>query len=99
LYQENKELRRELEERTIETSTSQSQAGNENCLKIQLREAQDMIIQPWQEQRVSEEIIAENFKECRSAMDNARLALTSAQAKMKGDAVLWRQVKNMNKHN
>jgi hypothetical protein len=44
LYQENKELRRQLAERTIEMPTSQSRAGNVNWLKRQLREAQYVII-------------------------------------------------------
>jgi hypothetical protein len=48
---------------------------------------------------VSEERITEHFKECRPTMDNARVALTSAQEKMKGNAVLWRQVKNLNRRN
>jgi hypothetical protein len=72
LYQENRELRRQLAERTIETPTSQSRAGNVNWLKRQLREAQDVIIQLREEQRVSEERIIEHFKECRPTMDNAR---------------------------
>jgi hypothetical protein len=48
---------------------------------------------------VSEERIIEHFKECIPAMDNAHAALASAQAKMKGNVVLWRQVKNMNRWN
>jgi hypothetical protein len=99
LYQENKELRRVLAERTVEMSASQSRGGNANWLKRQLREEQDVIIQLREEQRVSEERIAEHFKECRSVMEYACTALASAQAKMKGNAVLWRQVRNMNIQN
>jgi hypothetical protein len=50
--QENMELRRQLAERTVETPASQSRAGNVNWLKKKLREAQDIIIQPREEQRV-----------------------------------------------
>jgi hypothetical protein len=32
-------------------------------------------------------------------MDNDCMALVDAQAKLKGNVVLWRQVKNMNKRN
>jgi hypothetical protein len=32
-------------------------------------------------------------------MDNAHANPTSSQEKLKGNAVLWRQVKNMNKKN
>jgi hypothetical protein len=83
LYQESRELRKQLAERTVETPTSQSRAGqlpptsptmrggNVNWLKKQLREAQDVIIELQEEQRVSEEKITENFKECRPAIDNA----------------------------
>jgi hypothetical protein len=46
---------------------------------------------------VLEERITYNFKECIPTMDNAHTDLTSAQEKMKGNAVLWRQVKNLNK--
>jgi hypothetical protein len=74
LYQENRELRKKLAERTVETSASQSREGNVNWLKKQLREAQDMIIQLREEQRMSEERIMEHFKECGPAMENvARL--------------------------
>jgi hypothetical protein len=99
LYQENKELRRQLAERTIEMPASQSRAGNVNWLKKQLREAQDVIIQLREEHRVSEERIIEHFKECRSTIDNACTTLTSAQEKLKGNMVLWRQVKSLSKQN
>jgi hypothetical protein len=97
LYQENRELRRQLAERTIEMPTSQSRAGNVNWLKKQLREAQDVIIQLREEQRVSEERITEHFKECRPTIDNACITLASAQEKLKGNMVLWRQVKSLSK--
>jgi len=58
LYQENKELRKQLAENTVEMTVSQSQEGNENWLKRQLIEAQDIIIQLREEQRMSEERIA-----------------------------------------
>jgi hypothetical protein len=32
-------------------------------------------------------------------MDNAHVTLANAQAKLKGNAILWRQVKNLNKPN
>jgi hypothetical protein len=60
LYQENRELRKQLAERTVETTTSQSREGNANWLKRQLREAQDIIIQLREEQRMSEERITES---------------------------------------
>jgi hypothetical protein len=88
LYQENRELRKKLAKRVVETSASQSREGNVNWLKRQLREAQDMIIQLHEEQRMSEEKIAEHFRECGSAMENVRAALVSAQTKLKGNEVL-----------
>jgi hypothetical protein len=68
-------------------------------LKRQLREAQDTIIQLREAQRMSEERIAEHFKECGPAMENICAALASAQTKLKGNTVLRRQVKNMKRHN
>jgi hypothetical protein len=70
-----------------------------NWLNKQLREAQDMIIQLCDEQRMSEERIAEHFKECGPAMENACMALASSQMKLKGNEVLQRQVKNMKRRN
>jgi DNA repair ATPase RecN len=99
LYQENRELRKQLAERTVETSASQSREGNVNWLKKQLREVQDMIIQLREEQRMSEERIVEHFKECGPAMENVCAALASAQMKLKGNAVLRRQVKNLKRCN
>jgi hypothetical protein len=58
-----------------------------------------MIIQLREEQRMSEEIIMEHFKECGPTMDNVHAALASAQKKLKGNAVLWRQVKNLKRRN
>jgi hypothetical protein len=111
IYQENRELRRQLAERTIETPASQSRAGqlpptsptmregNVNWLKKQLREAQDVIIELREEQRMSEEKITEHFKECRPTIDNACATLSSAQSKLKRNMVLLRQVKSLNKQN
>jgi hypothetical protein len=91
-----------MTERTIETQASQSQAGqlpptsptmrerNVNWHKKQLREAQDVIIELWEEQRMSEEKITEHFKECRPAIDKTCATLTSAQSKLKRNAVLLR---------
>jgi hypothetical protein len=68
-------------------------------LKRQLKEEQDTIIQLREAQRMLEERIAEHFKECGPAMENVRAALASAQKKLKGNAVLRRQVKNLKGHN
>jgi hypothetical protein len=84
LYQENRELKKQLAERTVETSTSQGREGNVTWLKRQLREAQDTIIQLREAQRMSEERIAEHFRECEPAMENVCAALASAQMKLKG---------------
>jgi hypothetical protein len=106
-YQENRELRRQLAEKIIETPTSQSQAGqlsptspttrenNINWLKKQLREAQDVIIELREEKRMSEERIMEHFKECRPAIDNACATLSDAQLKLKRNGALLRQMKNL----
>jgi hypothetical protein len=89
-------------------TASQSREGNANWLKRQLRQVQEVIIQLCEEQRMSEEIIMEHFKECGLAMENVcgalvnaqtKLALVSAQTKLKGNAVLWRQVKNLKRRN
>jgi hypothetical protein len=92
-------LRKQLEKRTIEETTSQSRGENENCLKRQLKEAQDIIIQLHEEKRMSKQRVTDHFKECGSTMDNVRATLTNAQVKMKGNVVLWRQVKNLNRRN
>jgi hypothetical protein len=90
LYQENRELKRQLTERIIETPVLHSRAGqlpptsattrerNVNWLKKQLREAQDVIIELREEQRMSEEKIIEHFKECKPAIDNACASLSNA---------------------
>jgi hypothetical protein len=48
---------------------------------------------------MSEERITEHFKECGMAMENVCAALANAQTKLKGNAVLWRQVKNLKRRN
>jgi hypothetical protein len=55
LYQENRELRRQLAAKTLEVSASQGHEGNVTWLKRQLREVQDTIVQLREAQRVSEE--------------------------------------------
>jgi hypothetical protein len=55
LYQENRELRRQLAAKTFEVSASQGREGNVTWLKRQLREAQDTIVQLREAHRVSEE--------------------------------------------
>jgi hypothetical protein len=70
-----------------------------NWLKKQLKEAQDVIIELTEEQRMSEEKITEHFKECRPVIDNACAALASAQSKLKRNAIFWRQVKSFSKLN
>jgi hypothetical protein len=44
LYQENRELRRQLTMKTLEVSTSQGHKGNVTWLKRQLIDSQDTII-------------------------------------------------------
>jgi hypothetical protein len=83
-------LRKKLVERTVETSTSQSRDGNANWLKKQFIEAQYMIIQLREEQRMLEEKTTEHFKECGPAMENVYIALVSAQTKLKGNKVMRR---------
>jgi hypothetical protein len=107
IYQENRELRRKLAEKIIETPASQSQAGqrsptsptggekNINWLKKKLREAQDVIIELREEKRISEERIMEHFKKCRPTIDNACATLSDAQSKLKRNAALLRQVKSL----
>jgi hypothetical protein len=46
-----------------------------------------------------EERIVEHFRECESAMENIHVVLDSAQMKLKGNMILQRQVKNMERHN
>jgi predicted RNase H-like nuclease (RuvC/YqgF family) len=55
LYQENRELRRQLAAKNPEVSAPQGREGNVTWLKRQLQEAQDMIVQLREAQRVSEE--------------------------------------------
>jgi hypothetical protein len=106
-YQENRELRRQLAEKIIETPAPQSQAGqlsptsptaretNINWLKKQLIEVQDVIIELREEKRISEGRIMEHFKECKPAIDNACASLSDAQLKLKINGALLRQMKNL----
>ena len=71
--------------------------NNVNGLKKHLREAQDVIIDLREENRMSEETIMEHFKECIPVVDNACATLSSAQSKLKINAVLLTQVKSLNK--
>jgi hypothetical protein len=90
LYEENRELIKKLVERTFKTSMSHSREGNANWLKKQLREAQYVIIQLHEEQRMSEERISENLEKCGPSMENVHATLVSAQTKLKGNTVLQR---------
>jgi hypothetical protein len=54
-----------------------------------------MIIQLSEEHRMLEERIKDHFKECGLTMDNVCTTLPNAQTKLKGNAILWRQVKNL----
>jgi len=61
---------------------------NVNCLKKQLREAQDVIMELREEEGMSEKKITENFKECRPPIDNACETLSNGQSKLKRNVVL-----------
>jgi hypothetical protein len=54
LYQENRELRQQLAENTLEVSASQGHEGNMMRLKRELRKVQDTIVQLCETQRLSE---------------------------------------------
>jgi hypothetical protein len=111
LYQENKELKRKLTERTLEAQTPQSKAGqrsptsptggekNIKWLKKKLREAQDEIIKLREEKRISEEGIMNHYKKCRPAIDNACATISDAQSKLKRNATLLRQVRSLKRQN
>jgi chromosome segregation ATPase len=89
-YQESRELRRHMSENTIEMPTLQSRAGqlpptspttregNVNWLKKHLQEAQDVIIELREEQRMPEEKIIEHFKEYIPSIDYSCASLASA---------------------
>jgi hypothetical protein len=95
LYQQNRELRQQLAAKTLEVSASQGREGNATCLKRQLKEAQDTIIQLCETQMVSEERNVKHFRECVPAMEKVCTALASEQKKLKGNAILQRQVTNL----
>jgi hypothetical protein len=78
LYQENKELRRQLAAKTLEVSASQGHEGNMTWLKRQLREAQDTIVQLREAQRTSEEQNAKYLREREAAGEKVREDLASA---------------------
>jgi hypothetical protein len=99
IYQENRELRQQLVSNTLESSTSHGREGNVTWLKRNLREAQDIIIQLREAQRMSEERNENHFEEFEPAMENIHVALASAHKKLKGNVVLQRQVMNLKKHN
>jgi hypothetical protein len=92
-------LRQQLAAKTLEVSTSQGHEGNTTWLKRQLREAQDMIIQLRETQRVSEERNVKHFRECEPTMEKVCVALASTQKKLKGNVVLQRQVMNLKRRN
>jgi hypothetical protein len=64
--------------------------NNVNWIKNNLREAQDVIIELREKQRMPEETIIEHFKERRPSIDNACASLSGAQSKLKRNAVLLR---------
>jgi hypothetical protein len=64
-----------------------------NWVKKQPREAQDVIIELREEQRMSKEKITKHFKECRQAINNACATLSNARSKLKRNVVLLRQVR------
>jgi hypothetical protein len=86
LYQE-KELRKQLAKRTVETSAAQGREGNVTWIKRQLGESQDTIIHMCEAQRMSEERIVDHFRECEPAMENVRTALASGKMKLKRNMV------------
>jgi hypothetical protein len=68
-------------------------------LNKQLREAQDLIIQLREENRLSELRIQRHFQECGPTITNACATLSKAQSKLKRSALLSRQVQNLKRHN
>jgi hypothetical protein len=111
LYQENRELKRKLTEKTPEAQTPQSKAsqksptsstrGEKNIkwMNKKLREAQDQIIKLREEKRISEEGIMNHYKKCRPTIDNACAVISDAQSKLKRNATLLRQVGNLKRQN
>jgi hypothetical protein len=79
LYQENRELRRQLATKTVEASAAQSHQGNVAWLKRQLREAQDVIVQLREAQRLAKERHEEHPRECEAAGREVCVAPTNAQ--------------------
>jgi predicted RNase H-like nuclease (RuvC/YqgF family) len=79
LYQENRELKRQLATKTAEASAAQSRGGNVVWLKRKLKEAQNVIVQLREAQRLAEEKHMEHPGECGAAEQGVCVALASAQ--------------------
>jgi hypothetical protein len=79
LYQENRELRRQLATKTAEASAAQSHGGNMAWLKRNLREVHNVIVQLREVKRLAEERHTEHPRECRAAEKEICVALASAQ--------------------
>jgi hypothetical protein len=79
LYQENRELRRQLAAKTLEVSVSQGREGNVTWLKRQLWEAQDTIVQLREAQRMSEEQNMKHLREREAVGEKVHADLASAQ--------------------
>jgi hypothetical protein len=81
LYQENRELKRQLATKTAEASTAQSHRGNVTWLKRQLKEAQNIIVQLQEVQRLAGEGHTEYPGEDGAAEQEVCVALALAQEK------------------
>jgi len=68
-------------------------------LNKQLREVQYLIIQLREEKIISELRIERHFRECGPAIKNECASLTNARSKLRRNALMFRQVGNLKKHN
>jgi hypothetical protein len=81
LYQENRELKRQLATKTVEALAAKSHRGSVTWIKRKLKEAQNVIVQLREAQRLEGEGHAEYPGESGAVEQEVHMALTFAQEK------------------
>jgi hypothetical protein len=86
---------------SVEKIHTSPREGEKNVKWInkKLREDQDLIIQLREEKRISEIRIERHFHTCGPTIRNSRATLTNAQSKLRRNALLFRQVRNLKRQN
>jgi hypothetical protein len=87
-----------IEIEKIHTSPGEGER-NVKRLNKQLREAHDLIIQLREENITTKKNFDKHLHECGPTISNAYAVISNAQSKLRRNALLHRQVKNLKRHN